>query len=142
MLQILLPVSARGIDGAAPGRKAIVKISLHLGQNDSYTSDGDREKAMEREVAACRKGDWEAKARLVNTFMPLLTNLARKRSTGIADINRYIEAGKEGLLAAARHHKDSSHTKFQIFALRYIEEAMNKADRRGIFSRFLDMFGR
>ncbi len=119
-----------------------MKISLHLGQNESYTSDGDREKALEREVAACRKGDWEAKARLVNTFMPLLTSLARKRTSEVADINRYIDAGKEGLLSAAKHYKESGHTKFQIFALRYIEDAMSNADRHGIFSRILAFFGR
>jgi len=117
-----------------------VKISLNLGQNDTYTSDVDREKALERNVAACRKGDWEAKARLLNTFMPLLTSLARRRSSETAAINRYIEAGKEGLLVAARHYRESHSAKFQIFALGYIENAMNQANRRGLLARFLSLF--
>lgn len=117
-----------------------MKISLNLGQSDTYTSDGDKEKALDRDVQCCRKGDWEAKLRLVNTFMPLLTSLAKKRATDIAAINRYIEAGKEGLMEAARHFKESSHTKFQIFAMSFIEEAMDHVDKPGLFTRIANLF--
>ena len=117
-----------------------MKISLNLGQSDAYTSDADMEKALDRDVRACRKGDWEAKSRVVQSLMPLLTSLAKKRSTNITDINRYIECGKEGVLTAARNFKDTSHTKFQIFALRYVEEAMNHMDHPGLLARLFSIF--
>jgi len=112
-----------------------MKISLNLGQADTYTSDIDKEKRLERDVQACRKGDWEAKTRVIQSFMPLLTSLARKRSTDISVVNRYIEGGKDGLMLAARHFKESSHTKFQIFALSYVEDAMDRVNRPGLFAR-------
>ncbi len=117
-----------------------MKISLNLRQNDTYTSDIDREKALDRDVLACRKGDWEAKSRVINAFMPLITSLAKKRSNDIASINRYIEGGKDGLMLATRHFKDTSNTKFQIFALRYVEEAMKKVDHPGLLTRLFTIF--
>jgi DNA-directed RNA polymerase sigma subunit (sigma70/sigma32) len=118
----------------------VVKISLNLGQSDIYTSDVDKEKALGRDVLSCRKGDWEAKARVVNAFMPLLTSLAKKRASDSTSINRYIEQGKEGLMNAARHFKESSHTKFQIFAMSYIENAMDRVDHPGLFTRITNLF--
>ena len=70
--------------------------------------------------------------------MPLLTSLAKKRSLETASINRYIEAGKEGLVNATRHYKPTN-GKFQVFALNYIENQMDRLDRPGFFSR---LFGR
>jgi DNA-directed RNA polymerase specialized sigma subunit len=117
-----------------------VKIALNLNQKDSYVPDGlEHEKAIERDVLACRRGDWEAKTRLTQAFLPLLTSLAKKRSQDTAAVNRYIEAGKEGIQAAVRHSKASSGTKFEIFALSFIENAMNRADRPGWLAR---LFGR
>ncbi len=117
-----------------------MKISLNLNQKDTYTPDGeDQEKAIDRDVAACKRGDWEAKTRLIQTFMPLMTSLAKKRSSDTSAINRHIEAGKEGLLYAVRHYKPSSNAKFQIFALPHIEDAMDRLSRPGFFAR---LFGR
>jgi DNA-directed RNA polymerase sigma subunit (sigma70/sigma32) len=116
-----------------------VKISLNLNQNDYATPEATREKAIERDVEACKRNDWEAKTRLVQTFMPLLTSLAKKRTQETATLNRYIEAGKEGLTDAARHFNQTSGTKFQLFALNYIEQAMNRVNRPGFFAR---LFGR
>ena len=117
-----------------------MKIALNLNQKDAYTPDGvEQEKAIERDVLAYKRGDWEAKARLIQAFMPLITSIARKRSHDTAIINRYIEAGKEGLLNAARHVKPASDAKFQIFALTYIENAMDRVDRPGFLAR---LFGR
>jgi DNA-directed RNA polymerase specialized sigma subunit len=115
-----------------------VKIALHLNEKDTYTPDGeDHEKAIERDVMACKRGDWEAKTRLIQTFMPLLTSLARKRSSDTAIINSYIEAGKEGLLCAVRHHKPASNAKFQIFALPHIEDAIDRVSRPSWLARLL-----
>ncbi len=116
-----------------------MKIALNLRQDDSSHPEADREKAIERDAEACRRNDWEAKTRLVHAFMPLLTSLARKRATETAAINRYIEAGKEGLVAATRHYKPSANGKFQVFALNYIENEMDRLSRPGFFAR---LFGR
>jgi DNA-directed RNA polymerase specialized sigma subunit len=116
-----------------------VKIALNLKQNDADNPEADREKAIERDADACRRNDWEAKTRLIHTFMPLLTSLAKKRATETADINRYIEAGKDGLVAATRHYKQGASGKFQVFALNYIENEMERLSRPGFFAR---LFGR
>ncbi len=117
-----------------------MKIALNLNEKDTYVPDGeDREKAIERDVGACKRGDWEAKTRLIQTFMPLLTSLAKKRSSETATINNYIEAGKDGLLCAVRHYKPGTNAKFQIFALPHIEDAIDRLNRPGWLAR---LFGR
>ena len=117
-----------------------MKIALNLNQKDSYVPDGEEhERAIESDQQACRRGDWEAKTRLIQAFMPLMTSLAKKRSQDTAVINRYIEGGKEGLLSAVRHFKPGANAKFEIFALSYIEDAMDRVNRPGFFAR---LFGR
>ncbi|MEI6150042.1 MAG: hypothetical protein WCS01_13160 [bacterium] len=117
-----------------------MKIALNLSQNDTYTPDGeDQEMAITRDVRACKKGDWEAKARLIQAFMPLMTSVAKKRVTETTQVNRYLEAGKEGMMNAVRHYRPTSNAKFQIFALSYIEDAMDRIDRPGWLAR---LFGR
>jgi DNA-directed RNA polymerase sigma subunit (sigma70/sigma32) len=112
-----------------------VKIALNFKQEDAYVPDGvEQEKALERDVLACKRGDWEAKSRLFQTFMPLFTSIAKKRTQDTATINRYIEAGKDGLMNAVRHFKHGSSAKFQIFALVYIETAMDRINRPGLFA--------
>ena len=113
-----------------------MKIALNLRQNDEMALGADQEKALERDVLACKRSDWEAKARLVHTFMPLLTSLARKRSSDIATTNRHIEAGKEGLLIACRKYRPEIDGKFQIFALTFIEAQMDRVGKsRNFFAR-------
>jgi DNA-directed RNA polymerase sigma subunit (sigma70/sigma32) len=116
-----------------------VKIALNFRQESNQTPEVERERSIERDVEGCRRNDWEAKTRLIQTFMPLLTSLARKRTQETAGINRYIEAGKEGLIHAARHYKGVTGVKFQVFALDYIEKKMNRMEHPGFFSR---LFGR
>lgn len=116
-----------------------MKISLNLNQDEHLTPEATREKAIERDVEACKKNDWEARTRLIQAFMPLLTSLAKKRTQETATMNRYIEAGKLGLGDAARHFNAAPGAKFQIFALNYIEQAMNRVNRPGFFAR---LFGR
>jgi DNA-directed RNA polymerase sigma subunit (sigma70/sigma32) len=116
-----------------------VKISLNLRQNDTSTPEANREKAIERDVEGCKKNDWEAKTRLIQAFMPLLTSLAKKHTQETALLNRYIEAGKEGLTDAAKNFNPNGGTKFQLFALNYIEQAMSRVNRLGFFAR---LFGR
>lgn len=118
---------------------ATVKIALNLRQGDDYNQEQDREKAIERDVGLAKKGDWEAKSRIVHTFMPLLMSLAKKRSHEAAFINRKIETGKDGLMTAIRRYKPAANMKFEVFALTYIENAMDRSDRPGFFAR---LFGR
>lgn len=108
-------------------------------QDEGLSPEADRERVIERDVEACKRNDWEAKTRLIQVFMPLLTSLAKKRTQDTATFNRYIEAGKEGLVTATKHYKTPASVKFQVFALDYIESQMDRLDRPGFFAR---LFGR
>ena len=112
-----------------------MKIPLHIRNNNEADASpaANREQAIERDVKPCRRGDWEAKARMVRQFMPLLTSLAGRRSSETATINRLINAGKDGMLKAARKFRPSEHARFEIFALKYIEAAMDRANSSGGF---------
>ena len=112
-----------------------MKIALNMRQGEDLSQDGDREKSIERDIAAAKRGDWEAKTRLARTFMPLFTSLARKRAHETAAINRHIEAGRDGLLNAVRSYKPNAGMKFEVFALSYIEDEMDRASKPGFFAR-------
>lgn len=116
-----------------------MKIALNLKQGDQYNQEQDREHNIERDVMNVKKSDWEAKARLSQQFMPLMMTMAKKRVTETAAINRHIEAGKEGLLAAVRRYKPGTGQKFEVFALSFIEAEMDRVSRPGFFAR---LFGR
>ncbi len=114
-----------------------MKIPLHL-PGDGPAEGNRQDRAMEMDILECKKGDWEAKARLIREFMPLLTTLAKKRGTDTATINRLVEAGKDGLVLAARKYRVGSPQKFQIFAVPFIEKAMEHAlSGGGFFARLL-----
>ena len=112
-----------------------MKIPLHIRNNNEADASpaANREQAIERDVKPCRRGDWEAKARLVRQFMPLLTSLASRRASETATINHLIDAGKDGMLSAARKFRPNRHDKFEVFALQYIEAAMDRANSTGGF---------
>ena len=118
-----------------------MKIALNFRQADSLGPEEDLDKTIERDVLACKTGDWEAKARMLRTFMPLLTALAKKRATEISEINRYIEAGKAGLMIAVRRYKPASGAKFQIFASSLIETEMVRLNQPGFFARLFGAKG-
>lgn len=114
-----------------------MKIPLKLGQNGMQSSKAAEAKVLERDVLAAKKGDWQAKNNLIRTFTPLITSLAKKRSNNTSETNKYIEAGKNGLLAAAKKYKQNiGPDKFQVFALDFIETSMDRTDKKGgFFSR-------
>jgi DNA-directed RNA polymerase specialized sigma subunit len=116
-----------------------MKIPLNIRPDETGPIGAHDEKLIERDVMACKRNDWEAKARLVQRFMPLFTSLAKKRASDTAAVNRYIEAGKEGLMDAVRKYKPQNDGKFQIFAPAYIEAQMDSAAKPGFFAR---LFGR
>lgn len=118
-----------------------MRIPLNMGKEQVSGDKQDQLRALDRDILACKNGDWEAKARLFKQFMPLLLSLAKKRTSDNATVNRYVEAGKNGLVHAANKYKSSiGADHFQIFALDFIETAMNKAEPgKGFFAR---LFGR
>lgn len=120
-----------------------MKIALNMGNSTNYQSTKEAQaKAVERDVLMTQKGDWTAKNNLAKTFLPLLTTLAEKRAgSNLADKNAMIDAGKEGLYkAAAKYNKSIGADKFQIFALDFIEKAMDDSKKGGGF--FARLFGR
>jgi DNA-directed RNA polymerase specialized sigma subunit len=118
-----------------------MKIPLH---GMSHHLDGQPEnKFSEAEILACKTGDWEAKHRMVRSFTPLLTSLARKRAPdGKPDqINNLMEAGKAGLIKACRKYTpEVGANKFQIFALNFIVESMDSMGT-GLLDRLKRLFG-
>ena len=119
-----------------------MKIALNMGNSTNYQSTREAQaKAVERDVLMAQKGDWNARNNLAKTFMPLLTTLAEKRAGNNAITkNTLIDAGKEGLFkAASSYTKNIGSDKFQIFALDFIEKAMDRSLKGGGF--FARLFG-
>jgi len=115
-----------------------MKIPLNLIHEDGSFPQAEYERNIKDDALACRKGDWEAKTRLMQEFTPLLISLAKRRATETALINRYIDAGKEGLMHATLKYRPGAHMKFPIYALSHIERAM---DRLGKSALSVRLFG-
>ena len=124
-----------------------MKIALNLGQTEP-PSRTTHLRALEQNILAAQKGDWNAKGNLVRTFTALLTSLAEKRTADRTQVGPLIEAGKLGLYAAAKKYKPSiGAERFQIFALEFMEKSMDQAISRrfkkpGIGAWFAGLFGR
>lgn len=100
-------------------------IPLNMGSK-SATGKAAQLKALEHDVLAAKDGDWEAKNRLFRTFTQVITKRAEKRASDTATINKFIEAGKNGLFRAAKKYKPAmGPEKFQIAAVDYIDKAMD-----------------
>ena len=124
-----------------------MKIALNMGQTEP-PSRTTHLRALEQDILAAQKGDWNAKSNLVHTFTSLLNTLAEKRSTDRMQINQLVETGKVGLYAAAKKYKPSiGPERFQILALDFIEKCMDQAVSRnfrkpGLGTWFTGLFGR
>jgi DNA-directed RNA polymerase specialized sigma subunit len=119
-----------------------MKIPLKMSQENGTSGHAAEAKVIERDVLAAKGGDWNAKNNLVRTLTPLLRSRAEKHAATPADLNRFIEAGKEGLSKAIRKYNSKvggSH--FQVFALDFIDQAMDReaGGGGGFFAR---LFGR
>lgn len=109
-----------------------MKIPLHLGQNGTQSAAAAQAKVVERDVLAAKQGDWNAKANLARAMTPLLLSLAQKRASDPQTIGALVEAGKEGLVKATRKYNSSiGADRFQVFALDFIEAAMDEHLRGG-----------
>jgi len=104
--------------------------------SEAMTAPAARTKALEKDLAAAKRGDWDARHRVERALMPLLTTMARKRASDNGAINDLIERGKEGIAAAIKKFKTgTSGDRFQIFALPFIESRMDKKERPSFFAR-------
>jgi DNA-directed RNA polymerase specialized sigma subunit len=110
-----------------------MKIPLNFGQDKKRTTDQANSKVLERDILAAQQGDWNAKNNLVRTFTPLLTTLATKRTSEVAKINDYIEAGKKGLFAATKKYKQGTADKFNFLVLDLVEKEMDNMGKKGGF---------
>ncbi len=119
-----------------------MKIPLRVMNNDSQAGLHRETKCSEAEILACKRGDWEAKHRMAQAFMPLISSLAKKRvpDGNAALMNQYIDAAKKGLFLAARKYKPTvGAERFQVYALDFIESAMDRASTGGNW--FTRLFG-
>ncbi len=110
-----------------------MKISLNMGRDQGPEArKQSQNRSLEADIKAVKGGDWEAKNNLARSFMPLLTKLAEKRTSNTEEINSLITAGKEGLYTAAKKYKSSiGASDFQLFALEFIENSMDRAGKSG-----------
>ena len=114
-------------------------MAIHLNTGGSSRADA-RMRVLEKDLEAAKRGDWEAKKRVVSSMKDVLDDLARKRATSNADINVLLEAGKEGIAQAIKKFKISSGAdRFQIFALSFIEKKMDNPSSGGFLSK---LFGK
>jgi len=113
-----------------------MSLSLNSGSHTGQTADAARAKTLEKDLQAAKRGDWKAKHRIESTFTQILTDLAKKRASSNAEINTLIEAGKQGISIAIKKYKSSTGAdRFQIFALRFIENKMDNPNSGGFFSK-------
>jgi DNA-directed RNA polymerase specialized sigma subunit len=113
---------------------------LRLSVGIDPTSKEAQYEALERCLHGCQAGDLRARIRLARFFRPLIRSLAERRAgRDTAEINRLCALGREGLYEAARRYtpKVGVH-RFRLFALDYIERAMEGKPRpfwRRLFRR-------
>ena len=113
-----------------------MKIPLNMGQSGTTSDRASQNKILEREIINAKKGDWTAKAGLAKAFQNLLRSLAEKRSKDPTEINTLVEVGKEGLFkAAGKFNPSAGAERFHVFALDFVEKAMDQKLNPGFFAR-------
>ena len=116
-----------------------MKIPLKLADHDLHGGPSAQTLDLDRHIRGAKKNDWSSKASLHKIFLPLLTSMAQKRASDQAKINDLIEKGKEGLNKAAKKFNPKDGVdKFRIFAVNFVEEAMD-GKGGGFFAR---LFGK
>jgi len=112
-----------------------MKIPLKLEGHDMHAGPSAQTRELAMHLKGAKKNDWNSKAAIHKAFLPLLTTMAQKRASDQAKINELIEKGKEGLNKAAKKFnlKDGA-DKFRIFAVNYVENAMD-GKGGGFFSK-------
>jgi DNA-directed RNA polymerase specialized sigma subunit len=104
-----------------------MKIALHMSQNEGQTVGQIEIKKLTTYLTSAQKGDWDAKKRIIEMFTPLVKSMVDHRGFTDEDREAAIERGKDGVEKAAKKFKLSNGgDKFQLFALRFIEAAIDK----------------
>ncbi len=104
-----------------------MKIPLNSNSEEGITTAAAKTKALQADLLAAKKGDWDAKSHVLRTFTPLLTSMAEKRSSDPQEIAALVEAGTAGIQTAIKKYKPSTGAdRFQLFALPFIEKRMSK----------------
>ncbi len=117
-----------------------MKIPLTGSMDTSTSGPAARAKALQKDILAAKRGDWEARHRVERSLQPVLQNMAHKRTQDNAEFNALMEAGKKGILTAIRKvDKHISGDRFQIFALPFIEAQMDKSGQSGWLAK---LFGK
>jgi len=108
-----------------------MKIAFSQNEVASLSSGGAHAEELAQAVSGCKMGDWEAKHTLERLFSPLIAMLAAKRvESGNVARNELIDRGREGLYRAAkRFPRREPIRRFRLYALDYIEAAMDKPVR-------------
>ncbi len=112
-----------------------MKIPLNTNNEEGQTAAAARTKALQRDLLAAKKGDWEARNAVVQVYTSLLKSMAEKRSSDPKEISQLVDAGKEGIKKAIKKYKTSTGADmFQLFALKFVEKNMDNPSS-GFFSR-------
>ncbi len=118
-----------------------MKIPLFVSSSADAAGSKAQQEVLEQDILSCKRGDWTSRNQLVRVFMPLLRNLAEKRANGdIAEFNRLIDRGKQGLFKAVRRYRPGTGIHhFRLFAVTHIEDAMDRSRQefwlKRLFSR-------
>jgi len=110
-----------------------MRIPLKLGNDERQSSHAAAAHALEQDIAAARKGDWQARENVLRGFLPLITSMAEKRTAEPEARTQCIEAAREGLVKAMNKYRPGSARGFQLFAVEFIEAAMDRAQKGGGF---------
>ncbi|MEI6808126.1 MAG: hypothetical protein WCN95_05340 [bacterium] len=117
-----------------------MKIGLNMDGNDANSVKAAESRALERIIIDAKKGDWNAKEKLIQKFRPLIISLIEKRTKDSAKVNDYMDAAKAGLITAAGKYSSAvGADNFHVFALTFIEKSMDRRESGGGF--FSRLFG-
>lgn len=110
-----------------------MKIPLNSG-NNGISTESARTQALQKDLLAAKKGDWKARYRIEAAMLPILKEMAHKRASNNHDINALLEAGKAGIATAIKKYKPATGAdRFQMFAVRFVEDKMNNLQSGGSF---------
>ncbi len=116
-----------------------MKIPLRTGGEGLSGKATPHTNISESDILAAKRGDWAARANLTKALHPLLLTLAHKRASDPTLLGELLEAGRQGVIQAAKHYKPSLGAgRFSVFALDYIEVCMEevlKKPRKGFWHR-------
>jgi len=113
-----------------------LKIPLNLGTSVSASGKAVRLRVIQNDIVSAKKGDWNSRRALLTEFRPLLQSMAEKRAQTPDAVRALVQAGEEGVARAVRKFRLSDGAdSFQVFALPYIERAMEEPGKRGFLAR-------